>query len=164
MKIQSINSQNFCANTKYIRPDAYRDMQVLLNKMNGMTILENNNDSFESTVLHKVEIRKDNESVRFYDDRGLVKKNQSKEALSLGESIIEMDDAFIKVSNLDGKIVDYDKPWYKSFDKLVVKAEEYIKTAVSNFENRKVVSHGYSSVPVKNVDGFGRVVSKIKIK
>lgn len=156
MKIQSISSQNFNAKQKYLKPDAFKDMQTLLKKMNDKTTCEKKDDLFESSVMENIKINENDNTIYFYDNRGLAKRNPEHQVLFFGKSILKINDSLIQISNENGEIINCDKPWYENFNKLIAQAEKYLKIAASNFENKNVVVHNYFSKSAKKIDGFGR--------
>lgn len=63
-----------------------------------------------------------------------------------GYSSVEFNKVRLNIDNATGLIMNVEKPWYKSLNKIIKKAEKYIQTAIVNFDNKNVVSKHFLSM------------------
>ena len=132
MRIEKIQPQNFEGKQRFLSADGTMKVQKLLKKMNNETVYNATGDTFESKVLGRINI---NNEAGFTDKRFLVAKSDE----LFGESTLNFDKTELVIDNTSGEIKEHRKPFFKSWKKVLSKAEELISTAIDNFDNNDVV-------------------------
>ena len=128
------------------------DVKTLLTRMNSeakyYTI---DNLFFSSTVTKKLCIGKD---IEFIDDRGL-RRPVSKNNQMVKQTLFTIGKTELVIDNKTGEILDYNKPFFKSWKNIMKQISHYLKIFKENYENPDIVevvdlsvngmtSHGFS--------------------
>lgn len=137
MKIQQIQpNTSFEAKQRFLNKNQMADVKTLLTKMNSEAVCYKSDDIFfSSTIAKKLCIGKD---VEFIDDRGL-RKPVSEDKQMVKQTLFTIGKTELVIDNESGEILDYNKPFFKTWKSIMNQISHYLKMLKENYENPDVV-------------------------
>lgn len=139
MQVNNIQSVNFNAKQRFLSPETTKNMQVLLEKMNGETVFQCSENTFKSDMLTGLNIKKKGD---FYDLRCLTRKSNNLK----GCSELNMGKTTLLIDNETGSVKPIKKPFYKTWSNILQQVTDLIKTAVDNFDDKNVVEKRFIGI------------------
>lgn len=137
MKVQQIQpNTSFEAKRRFLNKNQMADVKTLLTKMNSeASYSQTDNIFFSSTIAKKLCIGKD---VEFIDDRGF-KKTVDKDKQMVKQTLFTIGKTELVIDNETGEILDYSKPFFKTWKSIMNQISHYLKMFKENYENPDVV-------------------------
>lgn len=150
MQIQQVQSNPaFSAKQRFLTPEAKKNMQTLLHKMNKETLMDCTETTFSSKMLTGIKINKDS---AFYDNRFLAGKSED----LTGFSELITGKTQLLFDNVSGAVKALHKPFFQRWSDIMANTESILKTAVENFDNNEVVEKRFLGI-----NGFTQKGSEI---
>lgn len=140
MIVNNVSSTDFQGLRKagiIISDNMKKDIQQLMYKMNHDTTYEQsaNGNSFKSYILGAVKI---NNKAFFMDNRFLCVPTDKTRNLGHPDCSIEFGGSKLKINSQTGEAI-VDKPFWKNAKRVIKKGHKYIKKALDNYNNPKIV-------------------------
>lgn len=137
MKIQQVKSNHsFEAKKHFLNQNQMADVKTLLTKMNKESVYSNtDNLFFASTITKKLCVGKD---VEFIDDRFL-KRPVSEDKQMVAQTLFTIGKTELVIDNKSGEIVDYNKPFFKTWKNIMNQISHYLNLLKENYDNPEVV-------------------------
>ena len=167
MKVQQIQSNlNFEAKQKrFIDTDAQYQLETLLRTMDEEAVYKANDYHFESsrvTRLTLCDTKNSADKAELVDGRRFLGKIPEKNQLD-GNTCLTIGKTELVINNRNGEIIDYYKPFFKPWNKVVKQAGETIRYFLNLYHTpEKVMKHKFS------VEGFTKkgfeALEKLKVK
>jgi len=139
MKVQKIQPQSFEAKQRFLNESQKFNLKMLLGRMTSESTAEIGEYRFTSNMLQCVKIGKKSQ---FFDERFLAQPSYK----MVGRSTLKMGRTSLTFDNKTGEIIDYKKPFYSLWSRVIKKAEEVMQLANDNFNNKKVVEKRFISI------------------
>ncbi|MBQ4114130.1 hypothetical protein IJD34_01860 [bacterium] len=167
MKIQNIQPNlNFEAKkTRYIDVESHEQLMQILRKMDGETEFKENEYKFESTRTTRLELINPNKNKKLAElidgRRNLKKFPEGKDLIK--ETCLTIGKTELVIDNKTGKIIDYYKPFLKTWKKILKEINiTLIMINASYYNSKHVIKHKFG------IDGLTKkgaeILSKMKIK
>lgn len=156
MKTNKINSLSFESKTpkqRYITDSMRASIESLLLRMNGETKVEERGDYFISTITNKL---KNAEGPVFEDERKLKKSVPYNEQMQ-GFSVLKFGNTRFDIDNKTGEIIDYKKPFYKTWYFVLKKAEEVLQDFRVFFNDTEIIQKEHIQLNDLTPDGAKRI-------
>ena len=167
MKIQNIQPNlNFEAKkTRYIDVESHEQLMQILRKMDAETEFKENEYKFESTRTTRLELinpYKNKKLAELIDGRRNLKKFPEGKDL-IKETCLTIGKTELVIDNKTGKIIDYYKPFLKTWKKILKEINiTLIMINASYYNSKHVIKHKFG------IDGLTKkgaeILSKMKIK
>ena len=159
MRIQHVQNINptFSAKQRFIPSKTLTNMQNLLHKMNSETQYQDNGVGFTSKVMLMIFTDK---KQAFSDRRYLLRHS---EKLS-GTSMLELGKTELEINNQTGEIVKHNKPFYKTWKKVLNQATETISNLCDNFDNTNIVTKRFITISGFTQEGYNKLFGKKRKK
>ena len=122
MKVQNIQSNNFESKQRFITSKMKEDIKYLLTKMNSEVKESGNENYFKSTFTKSLKYK---DEAEFIDGRVFVGRVPSDKQMQK-ESLITMGKTQLVISNLTGEIVDYKKPFFKTWSSVMKQLDHFL--------------------------------------
>lgn len=138
MLIDNVSCNNsFGLKQRFVNPKSRENIQSLLKKMDSETKMEIKDLSYKTTITKR--LRASNDKFEFSDDRALygrIPEDQKHVLFTIGKSelVIEKD---------SGKILDYYKPFYITWNRLFKNIEKISDFILNNFDDSKKIKKVY---------------------
>jgi len=139
---------------KYVSLNSIKNINKILVKMNSETKYASNGSSFESSFVKKLSLVGD--KVELIDGRNFIKVANAKEQTK-AETLFTMGKIQLVINNRTGQIVDYRKPFYKTWKSINEKLSKYVDILLQNYDNKSVVKKHKLSVSGFTKKGFERL-------
>lgn len=136
MQVYKIQSSSFEARQKFITPEMKANMQYLLEYMNEKTKYSSNGNCFKTTI-YKALIN-DKGNVKFQDGRMYLGDKLKRKELK-GEALLTIGKTELVIDNKTGEIIDYYKPFYKTWKGIMKKIGKYLEFFKNNLNDEKLV-------------------------
>lgn len=167
MKVQQIQPNlNFEAKQKrFIDPDSHYYLEKLLRTMDDETVYKSNEYSFESSRVNRLTLcdkKHSCDKAELIDTRRFLDKVPEKNTLDK-ETLITIGETQLVIKNSNGEIIDYYKPFLKSWKKVIKQAGETIKAFLNLYHTPEMVMKHEFSVKSFTKKGF-EVLEKLKVK
>ena len=167
MKVQPIRQNlNFEAKQKrFIDTDSQYYLEKLLRKMDEETVYKSNEYSFESsrvTRLTMCDTKNACDKAELVDTRKFIGKVPEKNTLDK-ETLLTIGKTQLVIKNSNGEIIDYHKPFFKPWKKVIKQARETIQAFLNLYHTPEMVMKHEFSVKGFTKKGF-EVLEKLKIK
>ena len=111
------------------------NIKTILTKMNSQTRYADDGYSFTAEVLNKISIA---DKAEFIDGRAFINKIPDNIQMQKESRFISGKTKLI-IDNKSGKIINFNKPFFKSWKKILKDFDKYINMFVQNFDNKNVV-------------------------
>ena len=162
MKIQKIESTNVNFEKRYIPLNLSRNMMTLKNRMEQDTLILTGED-FKRVISVRSLVINGGDAV-FKDGKFLARRNSKKQLVPYGQdtAMIEFDGVRI-ISDSNGVILDHKKPFFKSWDKIFEKANEYVRTALDNYNNAQIVEKQQEKKETLTKNGLNKAKEVLNI-
>ena len=146
----------------------YINMKKVITRMNKESRYANNEYSFEADVLKKLSAgNKGNganmrSKAELIDGRCLLKNVADNEQMQK-ETLFNLGKTQLVIDNKTGRIIDYYKPFFKSWKKIFKDLDKYLNIFAQNFDNKEVVKQHRLSFSGFTKAGYEKIQS-IKAK
>ncbi len=128
MKIQQTNH--------FLNTNQLKSIETLLSKMNGETVSKKNDTWFSSTITKELSCKKD--KVRFIDGRMIFDKVPQEKQMQR-ETLFTIKNTELVINNKTGEIVDWHKPFFTSWGKIMKNVDKYLKFFEEHFNDTNTV-------------------------
>lgn len=166
MKVQQVCSNvNFNADKRrFIELQSQRELGMLLRKMDEETVYKANEYSFESTRTKRLDLFDNNKNQRaeLIDTRMNLKKYPKNKEFEK-ETLLTIGKTELVINNGTGQIVDYYKPFWISWTKVMDKVKSVLTDFNKNYNNPQLVKKNKFSIKGYTKKGY-EMLSKIKVK
>ena len=137
MRIQQIQpNTSFEAKHRFLNKNQMADIKTLLTKMNEESVYsQTDNIFFASNITKKLCIGKD---IEFIDDRMLTKPIP-KDKQMFAQTLFTIGKTELVIDNKTGEILDYNKPFFKTWKNIMNQISHYLKMFNENYENPEIV-------------------------
>lgn len=138
MKVAQVN-YNTSFQSRYLPNELCRNINILKSRMENETVILKGNGI--NQVINTRGISINNGEAVFKDGKYLAKRNKDNELVPYGSdtAMIEFDNIRI-ISNGNGEIIEHKKPFYKNWDSIIEKFNNYIKYAIENYSNENIIT------------------------
>ena len=167
MKIQKVKSYvNFEANkSRFIGEESHKNLEKLLKKLDNDTIFKSNEYSFDSSRVTRITLwdtKKVEEKAELIDGRRSLDKIPDKNQLDK-TTCLTIGKTELVIKNSNGEIIDFYKPFFKSWKTVIEQVGKIIQEFLVLYENPKLVmKHRFG------VSGFTKkgheIIDRIKVK
>ena len=147
MKIQMIQPE-LSFRERYLPQKLLRDITALKHRMEQDTVIIQDN-TFRKTIYTRG-LSINNGEATFKDGKFLAKR--IKDVLTpygKDTAMIEFDNVRI-ISDSNGEIIEHKKPFLKSWHKIYEQAETYVRFALENYSNDRIISKQYKKLETAN--------------
>lgn len=155
MPINSVNRTIPMAGKRFITPQMQNNVQYLLTRMNAET--KENSNAYRTCALFVKSIKYKDEA-KFMDGRMIFKKVSPEEQMDK-ESFLTINKTELVINNKTGEIIDYYKPVFTRWSKIMKKAEKYLNQLKNNYDNSELVSKQW--LQHKELTPEGKKMSKL---
>lgn len=141
---------------KEIAPSSLENVKTILTKMNAKTKYADNGYVYASNVVDKISIA---DKAEFIDGRKFISRVPSGFGAQ-SESRLKIGNTELTIDNESGKIVEYSKSFFKSWNKVFKEIDKYLDMFSKNFDNALIVrQHNHSELgfTAKGVDEVEKV-------
>ena len=151
MKVQLIQSnKSFQANNKvsrYIDYESQKLLGKLLEKMDIETVFKGNEYAYESTKTRQITLRdsKKREIAELIDTRQNLTKIYPGGDQMFGNTCLTIGKVQLVIENKTGKIIDFYKPFLKTWNGIMRKIGETLLDFNNNFYTNVVQKHRYTT-------------------
>ena len=137
MKIKEVQSNIEFGNRKY--PSVLtKNISILKNKMETETI---NVQRWQNDTNIKVRALGIDGYAIFRDGKYFVKRTPENVLIPYGNGTTLLEFGKVKlVSDANGKIIEHEKPFYKTWNKVFNQAQYYISRAITNYDNPSIIT------------------------
>ena len=136
MQVDRIQSNSFEAKRRFITPEMKTNMQYLLETMNDKMTYNTNGDCFKVTIYKALVNDKGN--VKFQDGRIYFGDKLKRKELK-GEALFTIGKTELVIDNKSGEIIDYYKPFYKTWKGIMKNIGKYLEFFKNNLNDEKLV-------------------------
>ena len=160
MKVQNVQSNiDFCAKRRFLNEKQMADVKTLLTKMNSNTVYYKSDDIFFSSIFaKKLCIGKD---VEFIDGRNLYKP-LSEDKQMTKQTLFTIGKTELVIDNKTGEIIDYSKPFFKTWNSIMKQISKYLSMFKENYENPKIVE--IETLSINGMTDYGYALYKKALK
>ena len=144
MKVNNIQSTSFDSKQRFITPEMKKDVTFLLDKMNEKTTYTSNGDFFRTSIFKAISDKKGN--VQFQDGRIYFGDKLERKDLK-GEVLFTIGKTELVIDNQTGEIIDYYKPFYTTWNRVMKKIGTHLKFFITNFDSNELVKHKTLHMP-----------------
>ena len=166
MKIQPIQSNvNFQAQKRFIDSDSHYYLVKLLDKMDEETVYKSNEYHFESSRVNRLtmcDTKNSCDKAELIDTRRFLGKVPEKNKHD-SETLLTIGKTELVINNRNGEIIDYYKPFFKPWKKVIKQAGETIKDFINLYHTPEMVMKHRFGVEGFTKKGF-EALQKLKAK
>lgn len=167
MKVQQVQPNlNFEAKQKrFIDTDSRYYLEKLLRKMDEETVYKSNEYTFESSRLTRLTLcdtKNICDKAELVDGRRFLDKVPEKNTLDK-ETCLTVGKTQLVINNRDGEIIDYYKPFFKSWKKVIKQAGNAITDFLTFYNKPEMVMKHYHGVKGFTSKG-AEILEKIMVK
>lgn len=167
MKVQQVQlNLNFEAKQKrFIDTDSQYYLEKLLRKMDEETVYKSNEYHFESSRVKRLTLcdtKNSTDKAELVDGRRFLGKIPEKNQLD-GNTCLTIGKTELVINNRNGEIIDYYKPFFKPWKKVIKQAGETIKAFINLYHTPEMVMKYRFGVEGFTKKGF-EALEKLKVK
>ena len=151
MKIQNIQSNTMKAKQRFVTPEMHQNIRFLLDKMSEGSEYNSNGDYFRARIFKEISTK--NSKIRFKDGNSYLGNNIKDKSLT-GETLFTIGKTELVIDNKTGEIIDYYKPFYSTWGKIMKKMGEYLEFFKSNFDNIELVKQKFLPIQGFTEQGY----------
>ena len=139
MKIEQINNYNTGFQAKYLPENLCRKITDLKTRMDLDTVIIKGKDINQIVSTRGLIIN--NGEATFKHGKFLAKRDKSNKLVPYGADTAMIEFGKIRIiSKDDGEIIEHKKPFYKTWNDIIEQADKYVKCAIENYGNEKMVT------------------------
>ena len=157
MRVNSIQSTNFQSKQRFVSPKTKENINFLIGKMREETAYKTDGYHSVSTIFK--EISDKNKTVKFMDGLVYVGDKLKRKTMKGGETLFKLGKTELVIDNNSGEVIDYYKPFYKTWKGIMKKVDKYVNFFKENFDNEDLVNKRYLNMSGFTVDRFKRFQS-----
>ena len=165
MKVQQIQPNiNFESNKRrYIGSESYQQLEQILHQMDNETVYKSNEYSFQSTKTTRLSLM-DNKTKKaeLIDTRNKLDKIPTEKQMQ-ENTLLTIGKTELVIDNKSGEIIDYYKPFFTCWKKVLKKIQTTLGAINSSYNNSNIVQKHKLTVEGFTKKGF-EVLSRIKVK
>ena len=167
MRVQQIQpSTTFNANktTRRLDYESYEQLEQILTKMDKETLYKQDEYSFESTRTKRLSLydHKNREIAELIDSRQILVPIENRNQM-FDNTCLTIGKVQLVIENKTGKIIDYYKPFFKSWKKVIKQAGQAITDFLTFYNKPEMVMKHRFGIEGFTKKGF-EVLEKIKVK
>ena len=166
MKVHSVQQNlNFQAQKRFIDTDSRYYLEKLLRKMDEETVYKSNEYHFESSRVNRLTIcdtKNICDKAELVDTRRFFGKIPEKNMLDK-ETLLTIGKTELVINNRSGEIIDYYKPFFKSWKKVIKQAEQAITDFLTFYNKPEMVMKHRFGIEGFTKKGF-EALEKLKVK
>ena len=136
----------------------YINMKKVITRMNKESRYANNEYSFDADVLKKLSAGNKRNRAELIDGRCLLKNVADNEQMQK-ETLFNLGKTQLVIDNKTGRIIDYYKPFFKSWKKIFKELDKYLNIFAQNFDNHDVVKQHRRSFSGFTKAGYEKIES-----
>ena len=140
---------------RIITKPMFSNMKKVITRMNQESKYANNEYSFDADVLKKISIGNKAELI---DGRCLLKNVDDNEQMQK-ETLFNLGKTQLVIDNKTGKIIDYHKPFFKPWKKILKDLDKYLNIFANNFDNNDIVRQHRRSFSGFTKAGYEKIES-----
>jgi len=141
MRVYNIQDTNFQSKQRFVTPAAKENINFLINKMRETTKYKTDGYCFKSTIFKELSDSK--KEARFIDGLVYTGDKLKRNTMKGGETLFTIGKTELVIDNNSGEIIDYYKPFYKTWNGIMKKIDEFVTFFKENFENDNLVYKRY---------------------
>ena len=166
MKVQSIQSNiNFQAKKRFIDSDSHHNLEKLLRTMDEETVYKANEYHFESSRITRLTLcdkKNSCDKAILIDTRKFLGKIPEQNTLDK-ETLLTIGKTELVIKNSNGEIIDYYKPFFNSWKKVIRQAGQAIADFLTSYNNPDMVMKHKFGIEGFTQKGF-EALQKLKVK
>lgn len=136
MKVQFINQVNFESKKRFLNQEQMESLKNVLTRMNNETKLHQNDTWFTSTVTKELSYNEN--KTRLIDGRMFFQKISDNKQMQKN-TMFTIGKTELVVDNKSGEIINWNKPFFTSWKKVMKNISDSLKIFVENFDNSNIV-------------------------
>lgn len=166
MKIQQLQpNMKFEAKRRFLEPQQYNDLRVVLEKMNSEVEYTEDESGMHFASRLVGSISADAQKYKIIDGRFYLAKVPKSQQMVIGSTDLVLDNVSLKIDNKTAEIISWEKPFFTSWTKVMKNTTKALKKFKENYANPEVVNKypfGINGFTQKGAEVMDKIIRRVR--